>query len=313
MKKLVALLLALTMMAASAAALADGAADPELIDRSEILGYPTHYLLYDCDYYEAECDQPGTIVQMKYVSEVYGERTYKRTLNVYLPYGYDENGTERYPIIYFFHGRGGDPSTLLGNPQTKNAFDNMIKDGIVRPFIMVTPTYYYDVRKHLMDVDLFAVELRTEIMPLVESTYRTYAETADDAGFIASRDMRAISGYSMGSMNTWYLIDQMADYSSSFLPFAAPAMELEKLEAFMDSDSPYAHDFYIYYGMGGVEDTTTYDMCLELALKLPEDEHFSIGLDRSVNNIFVCLSNNVHKDLTSRYFFYNAFVDGLFR
>lgn len=311
MKRITALFLTVVMLLSAAAALADGPADPTLLDRSDMLGYPTHYLLYDRDYYEAECDQPGTVVQMKYTSSVYGEKTYKRTINVYLPYGYDENGTERYPVIYFFHGRGCNQDTLLMNPQTKNAFDNMIKDGIIRPFIMVTPTYYYDVRKLLMDLDLFAVEMRTEMMPLVEGTYRTYAETPDEAGFIASRNMRAISGYSLGSMNTWYLIDLMADVSSTFLPFAAPAMELKKLEAFLDSDSPYAHDLFIYYCMGGEEDTATGEMCMDMARKLPEDDHFSIGLDRQTNNIFVCLSDNIHQDLTSRYYYYNAFADGI--
>lgn len=311
MKKLFSALLVLAMVLSAAASACADWKEPTLYDGSEILGYPTHYYLYDRDYYEAEDSQPGTVIQMKYVSSVYGEKTYKRTINVYLPYGYDENGTERYPIIYFLHGRGCDQNTLLGNPQTKNAIDHLISTGVAKPFILVTPTYYYDVRRNLMDIDLFAQEMRTEMMPLVEGTYRTYAETPDLAGFEASREMRAISGFSQGSMNTWYLIDLMADCARNFLTFAGPALELPKLHAFMESDSPYADDFYIYFCSGGEEDTT-YEMCMELARQLPDDPHFRIGLDRNSDNIFVCLSDNIHQDLTSRYYFYNAFLDGLF-
>lgn len=313
MKKCLIFLTVLCMMQYIGTALASGPASPTLLDYSDALGYPTHYLLYDREYYDAECDQPGTIVQLKYMSHVYGDKDYKHSVKVYLPYGYDYNGSERYPIVYFLHGNRGNQDVLLGNTLAKNALDNMIKDGIAQPFILVAPSYYYDLRNQLADVDLFAAELRTEIMPLVESTYRTYAESADEAGFVASRSMRAISGYSRGSMYTWYYIDQMADYSSIFLPFAAPAEDLEKLTRFMDSESTYAHDFFIYYCMGGVEDTTTYDVCLDFAQKLANDKHFSIGLNRSVNNVFVCASDNIHQDKVSRFFFYNAFVDGLFQ
>ena len=127
----------------------------------------------DREFYEAPCDQPGTVVKMKYNTNMYGEKTYKKTMYVYLPYGYDENGTDRYPVIYFFHGRGCDPTTLLCNPETKNAFDHMISTGVAKPFILVAPTYYYDARHLLYDWEQFPREMREEIMPLVESTYRT--------------------------------------------------------------------------------------------------------------------------------------------
>ena len=178
-----ALLLALLCSALPACAEESGFQAPTVLDAGELAGVPTHYLLYDRAFYEAPCTQPGTVVKMKYSTSVYGEKTYKKTMYVYLPYGYDENSTERYPIIYFFHGRGCDPTTLLCNPETKNAFDHMIATGVVRPFILAAPTYYYDARHLLYDWELFPREMREEIMPLAESTYRTYAETADEEGF----------------------------------------------------------------------------------------------------------------------------------
>lgn len=252
--------------------------------------------------------QAPTVVKMKYNTNMYGEKTYKKTMYVYLPYGYDENGTDRYPVIYFFHGRGCDPTTLLCNPETKNAFDHMISTGVAKPFILVAPTYYYDARHLLYDWEQFPREMREEIMPLVESTYRTYAETADEAGFRASRDHRAICGFSMGSMTTWALFPHMLDVSASFLPFSGPMQDTEAMIAAVEKNE---EPFYIYMACGAED--LAFENCNALAQTLAADPHFSYGPSREENNFFYCLSDNIHQDLTSRYYLYNAFLDGLFQ
>lgn len=302
-----ALLLALLCGVCGVYAEETGYQAPTLLDASDLAGVTTHYLLYDRDFYEAPCDQPGTVVKIKYTTSVY-DKEYKKFLNVYLPYGYDENDTERYPVIYFFHGRGCDPNTLIGNEATKNAFDHMISTGIAKPFILVTPTYYYG-RGTNMDLEKFVLELRNEIMPLVEGAYRTYAETADEAGFRASRDYRAICGFSMGSMTTWALFPHMLDVSASFLPFSGGTNDLDALRAVIDE---VKLPFFIYMACGGVEDTA-FEGCVSLARTLAADPHFSYGPDRAENNFFYCQSDNIHQDLTSRYYLYNAFLDGLFQ
>lgn len=310
MKKLAAWLLCLALCCAMGMALAESYQEPTLYDASQALGFPTHYLLYDRAFYESEDAQPGTVVQLKYVSSVYGERTYKRTVNVYLPYGYEEQGEERYPVLYFFHGRGCNQDTLLGNPQTKNALDHMISTGVARPFILVAPTYYYDVRRNLMDWELFTQELRTELMPLVEGTCRTFALSPDEAGFQASRDQRAFCGFSQGSMLTWYLVERMADCSRYFLPFSGAAQDVSGIQRLLEQED--APEIFIYMASGGPEDTT-YEGCVALAQQLYADTaHFSVGTDMRENNLFCCLSDNIHQDLTTRYYLYNAFVDGLF-
>lgn len=307
MKRILSLLMFLVLLLGTA--LAEGPAEPTLYDASEIIGLDTHYYLYDREFFEAEDAQPGKLVKTKYTTEVY-EKNYKKTVNVYLPYGYDENGTERYPVIYFFHGNNCDVDTLLGNPQTKNALDHMISTGVVEPFILVAATYYYDVRTKVADMDKFVLELRTEIMPLVEGMYRTYAETPDEAGFQASRDKRAICGFSRGSMSTWFLFDKMLDVSANFLPFSGGTSDVETIQKAVESTDL---DFFIYMACGGEEDSA-FEGCNTLAKTLAADtEHFSYGPDREKNNFFYCLSDNIHQDLTSRYYLYNAFLDGLFQ
>jgi len=247
MKKIVSFALLFCLLLS--ASLAHGEEAPTMLDQSELAGVSTHYLLYDRDFYESPDEHPGTVVKMKYTTNMY-DKAYKKYLNVYLPYGYDENGTERYPVIYFYHGRGCNPDTLIGNEATKNAFDHMISSGIVRPFILVTPTYYYG-RGTNYDSEKFVQEFRQEIMPLVEGTYRTYAETADEAGFQASRDYRAISGFSMGSMVTWSLFGSMLDVSAYFLPFSGASADLETMHGILDH---YDGNFFIYMASGGPED-----------------------------------------------------------
>lgn len=303
LKKNFAILLALCSLIASVA-LAEPA-DPVLMDFSEQAGVPTHYLYYDRDYYDAPCEQAGEVIKVKYTTNLY-DKAYKKFLNVYLPYGYDENGTERYPVLYFFHGRGCDPDTLIRNDATKNAFDHMIALGICRPFILVTATYYYG-RGTNYDPEIFLHEMREEIMPLVEGTYRTYAETADDAGFRASRDFRAISGFSMGSGVTWTLLPNMTDYSRTFLPFSGAFSGLDAFAAVMENPE---QPVFVYMASGGPEDGASVG-CSELARKAAADPRFSYGTDPAENNFYYVYSDNIHQDLTSRYYLYNAFVDGV--
>ena len=92
MKKIISLALLFCLLCC--ACLARGEEAPTMLDQSELAGISTHYLLYDRDFYEAPDEHPGTVVKMKYTTNMY-DKAYKKYLNVYLPYGYDENGTER--------------------------------------------------------------------------------------------------------------------------------------------------------------------------------------------------------------------------
>ena len=132
------------------------------------------------------------MVSMEYETPLYAvdpEQTATKTLYVYLPYGYDE-ATE-YNILYLMHGGGESAEYWLAGerwgPTTCNVLDNMIKDGLCDPFIVVTPTFYPPTEE-TEDAEVaegpeasseltvtFAQELREQIIPLVESAYSTYA------------------------------------------------------------------------------------------------------------------------------------------
>lgn len=46
---------------------------------------------------------------------------------------------------------------------------------------------------------------------------------------------------------------------------------------------------------------------------LKDTEHFSYGLNPGENNIFYCLSQELHQTLIGRFYLYNAFCDVLWR
>ena len=153
-----------------------------------------------------EISEAGTLEELVYETKAYatdGRSVEKRAL-VYLPYGYDPD--KNYNILYLMHGTGDDENYWLQtHAYNKTMLDNMIAQGEIDPLIVVTPTFY--VEDDCMDgLDAltfsFREELRNDLMPAAESRYSTWAETADDRGFAASRDHRAFAGLSRGAVTT---------------------------------------------------------------------------------------------------------------
>ena len=320
MKRKYAVLIALVLLCCAFGASAEGRTAPEdkkLYTTTDQIGYETTYRTYDKKFYDAPSLQPGTVVSVTYESGQYGETA----ANVYLPYGYDENGTERYPILYFLHGTNETPDSFIMDEKVKNAMDNMIETGAARPFIMVCPTYYYDYGNRALNVAAFVREVRTELMPAVESAYRTYADTLDEAGFTASRKYRAFGGYSRGGRMTWEMFATMRDYAYWYLPmsggFSTPednpdqAGQAARLEEALTVQTEW--DYFLYVSCGGKRDNAM-DMVNDLVnIALADADHFSYGLNPGENNLYYCLSTELHQTLIGRFYLYNAFRDVLWK
>ena len=69
-------------------------------------------------------------------------------------------------------------------------------------------------------------ELANDLIPVVESRYRTYAETTDAAGLECSREHRAIGGFSMGAVTTWYALEHTLPFFKYFMPVSADCWSL---------------------------------------------------------------------------------------
>ena len=180
--------------------------------------------------YTAQAEHPGEVVRFDYKTSAEDKYAY-----VYLPYGSSDQ--QQYDILYVMHGGGGSQGSLFGGAgqsnDIKNASDHLIENGEMKPMIIVTPTFYTE-RHSSMGVSgswdavrEFPDELVNDLMPAVESAYSTYAETADSAGFAASREHRAFGGFSMGSVTTWYVFERYLAYFQDFIPISGDSWTIE--------------------------------------------------------------------------------------
>lgn len=186
--------------------------------------------------YEQEATQRGAIVTIDYDTRDYADGTgaaRTNTAQVYLPYGYDEDTARRYNVLYLVHGHYGNASTYFATDGglLRKVLDNMIVYGDIEPLIVVTPTYNYgQPTLDYVDADKYCkalpMELKNDLIPLVESRYRTYATTTDEAGLTASRQHRAVGGFSMGGVTTWYALDETLSLFRYFLPISGDCWSL---------------------------------------------------------------------------------------
>jgi enterochelin esterase-like enzyme len=125
----------------------------------------------------------GQILDLRYPSPLNKQDI---PIKIYLPPGY-ETGTERYPVVYNFHGGGGTPERQWDRIH-KTLIDAM-DNRRVRPMIYVFVNGLGN-SEFVNTADGKPIErsIVTELIPFVDQTYRT----------IANRTGRAADGFSMG-------------------------------------------------------------------------------------------------------------------
>jgi enterochelin esterase-like enzyme len=128
----------------------------------------------------------------------------ERRMVVYTPPGY-EKSTARYPVLYLFHGGGGDEEGWTSMGVTNVVMDNLIAQGKTKPMIVVMPNAIWNdiaareaggVRAAPaaggvpggQKYDQAEEEIVKGIIPFVETRYRA----------LPGRENRAIAGLSMG-------------------------------------------------------------------------------------------------------------------
>ena len=190
--------------------------------------------------YYQEAEQQGTVVKMDYQAKLYGtNEVITKYCYVYLPYGYEVNGTQRYDILYFMHGGGSTAEKFLGGNDSislnRKNLDHMIQDRLIKPMIVVTPSFYRnDIREDSLPnagdlVKMFPRELAEDLLPAVEGKYRTYAKDASPEGLKSARNHRAFSGFSMGGVTTWWVFAKTMDYFKYFIPLSGDSWIVETL------------------------------------------------------------------------------------
>lgn len=176
----------------------------------------------------------GTLIKEWYDSTV--KDLPRRRMTVYLPPAYHEKVDVRYPVLYLFHGTGGDENSWHECGRALQIFDNMIAKGEMKPMIVVMPNcntnldsapgYSPNTEKdRAMEAangnassmfGRFESSFVTDIVHFVDSTYRT----------IPDKSHRAIAGLSLGGMQTIYIAannPDLADYLGLFSAQTEPS------------------------------------------------------------------------------------------
>ena len=218
--------------------------------------------------------QQGTIELVEYESKDYTNSSRPVTHKpayVYLPHGYDP--TQKYDIIYLLHGwTGVAQEYFLGRNRNSrtglvNIFDHLIERGLTKPFIAVSPTWDKDNQskgwgESTQESAVFSQEYVHDLIPAVETKYSTYLTDPSPEGIIASRAHRAIGGFSLGSITTWYVFEQAFPYSRMYLPMSGDNWSqgmyggqyhpeaTARFLADLVNASEFKDDFYVWYACG---------------------------------------------------------------
>lgn len=189
----------------------------------------------------------------------------------YLPYGYDENREDPYPLLILCHGGGGYYGSWFTNGAV-NIFDNLIAEGRVEPMIVITPDETEQTTEG-MNKDTISAYVN-----YIVDTLLPYAADKFNASSDPSR--RALAGLSMGGMTTGYALFHNYDAFDTFILMSPPVMEFSE----PDYTIPELKEKKIFVGYG------EYDHVLPNSIFVLEpDENGERHTMTSVTNEGSCL------------------------
>jgi enterochelin esterase family protein len=115
-----------------------------------------------------------------------------RKLYVYTPPQYDTEPARRFPVLYLRHGSGDNEENWSDTGRAGVILDNLIAHRKAQPMIIVMPNGDTDGSwaggSSPEGIELLTQELLTDIIPMIDRTYRV----------APGRENRAITGLSMG-------------------------------------------------------------------------------------------------------------------
>ncbi len=177
--------------------------------RRDGLNYQSYFIIpgAESDLYVQKNGVPhGTVSKVWYTSSVLET---DRRVYVYTPASY---GTvkQKYPVLYLFHGAGGDEDAWTNMGRAAQIMDNLIAQGKTKPMIVVMTNGNANQAGAQNDVPPLASQgeqgmaayakyagkfeehLVKDVVPFIEKNYRT----------LKGKDNRAIAGLSMGGGHT---------------------------------------------------------------------------------------------------------------
>ncbi len=131
-----------------------------------------------------------------------------RRVTIYLPPGYDDNATRRYPVIYYLHGFTWSDSLNLVESRYDTLFAHAIQTGKIPPAIIVNADHHTRFRgSYYTNSPLtgnWADFVTRDVVEHLDSNYRTIADAVG----------RGLTGHSMGGYGALVLGMQHPDVFS---------------------------------------------------------------------------------------------------
>ena len=180
----------------------------------------------------------GTVERLAYWAVNVKGETVEKHANVYLPAGYGSDPEARYNAFYLMHGGGGNEDAWLDSCPVKNALDRLNAEGKLEPAIVIFPTYYTEGNTPegsdfrtigRQEILAFQPELMRDLVPAVESRYRTFARGTHAQALRDSRMHRGFGGFSMGGGNTWMTFTHNLASFGWFMPLSGDCWEIETM------------------------------------------------------------------------------------
>lgn len=216
-------------------------------------------------YYQVRDIPHGDVRIKRYFSTVTNSW---RQFYIYTPAGYDQNCTEKYPVLYIQHGGGEDERGWATQGKTDIILDNLIADKKAVPMIVVmadgnlpSSSFGDDVLK------LFESELKQCVIPFVEKNYRVKAD----------QKSRALAGLSMGGLQTLYaginntqIFSYLGVFSSGWIVPVQNDLAGKQYE-YMSNNADLINNNlkHFWISMGGKEDIA-WQNCQTMMAKLDE-------------------------------------------
>lgn len=166
----------------------------------------------DADFYALKDVPHGLVSENIYFSKI--TNSFRRCF-VYTPAGYENDSKTRYPVLYLQHGSFEDETGWPSQGKANLILDNLIAAKKAVPMIIVMDNGYAykpqdNANKEARPVSVFEEVMINEIIPMIDSKFRT----------LADRDHRAIAGLSMGANQTMRIIMNHLDKFASYGGFS---------------------------------------------------------------------------------------------
>jgi S-formylglutathione hydrolase FrmB len=153
--------------------------------KKPLMQYPLSILLIFSVFQQLNAQQ-GTVVSNQVIKSAILKQGMK--CNIYLPLGY-QSSQKRYPVLYLLHGHGGNETDWVKVGKADSIANKLMISKAIPEMIIVMPDgrndYYLNTFDGKFKYEDYFIK---ELVPFVDSTYRTKPERAS----------RALAGLSMG-------------------------------------------------------------------------------------------------------------------